>query len=37
MVLYENMLYVKVMYYFTGQIDFKISSNLIQDSKSNNY
>ena len=32
-VLYENVLYVEVMYYFTEQVDFKISSKLIQASK----
>ena len=33
MVLYENMLYVEVMYHFNEQVDFKISSKLIQASK----
>ena len=28
-VLYKNVLYVQVMYYFTEQFDFKISSKLI--------
>ena len=32
-VLHENVLYFKVMYYFTEQVDFKISSKLIQASK----
>ena len=32
-VLYENVLYVEVMYYFNAQVDFKISSKLIQASK----
>ena len=32
-VLYENMLYIEVMYHFNEQVDFKISSKLIQASK----
>ena len=32
-VVYENMLYVKVMYFFTEQVDFKISVKLILVSK----
>ena len=32
-VLRENMLYVEVMYHFNEQVDFKISSKLIQASK----
>ena len=31
-VLYENVLYVEVMYHFNEQVDFKISSKLIQAS-----
>ena len=32
-VLYDNMLYVEVMYHFNKQVDFKISSKLIWASK----
>ena len=31
--LYENVLHVEVMYHFNEQVDFKISSKLIQASK----
>ena len=33
LVLYENMLYIEVMYNFNEQVDFKIFSKLIQASK----
>ena len=36
MILYESMLYVEVMYHFIEQVDFKISSKLIQASKGKN-
>ena len=32
-ILFENVLYVEVMYHFNEQVDFKISSKLIQASK----